>query len=105
MAAGARRQHVPHAPIATFRTLSVSCGPITGVPAQSFLAAKLAVGFHTRTCVNGKGGMTELHGDDRRGALAQQLLERIVELEDENRALRGDLVTLRWSPCAARRSQ
>jgi hypothetical protein len=34
-------------------------------------------------------------GQESRGALAQQLLERIVELEDENRALRGDLVTLR----------
>ncbi len=30
-----------------------------------------------------------------RGALSEQLLQRIIELEDENRALRSDLVTLR----------
>ena len=38
--------------------------------------------------------------DESRGALAQQLLQRIVELEDENRALRGDLVTLRCRTAA-----
>ena len=39
--------------------------------------------------------------NERHGALAQQLLQRIVELEDENRALRGDLVTLSSSYTAA----
>jgi len=40
-------------------------------------------------------GREEHVEDSRRGALAQQLLHRVVELEDENRQLRGDLVTLR----------
>ena len=39
--------------------------------------------------------------DGRRGALGQQLLERIIELEDENRALRSDLITLSSSYTAA----
>jgi hypothetical protein len=39
--------------------------------------------------------------EGRRAALAQQLLQRVVELEDENRVLRGDLVTISCSYKAA----
>ena len=39
--------------------------------------------------------------DEQHSALAQQLMQRIVDLEDENRALRGDLVTLSSSYTAA----
>lgn len=71
----------PHVRRESARTRRV-CACVLGAESRTMLLHSSHAREHT----------SELGG---RGALSEQLLQRMIELEDENRALRSDLVTLR----------